>query len=484
MKKILFVTSEVHPLIKTGGLADVSGSLPKALAELGEDIRIILPYYQAIKTNEAIYYKSTVRINDSEVNILETRLPGTNVIVWLVDYPKFFKLPGNPYQDEAGNPWANSAERFGLFCLTAVEIAMNRGYLDWKPDTVHCNDWQSGLVPALLSLELSRPTTLFTIHNLAYQGLFPKSVNFALNLPSQLWDSGGTEFHGMLSFLKSGLTYADRINTVSPTYAMEIQGTNFGCGLEGLLHYRKDFLSGIINGVDIEHWNPETDPSIAANYNATTLTKKRLNKAALQTQLSFPVSDKIPMLGLISRLVDQKGIDLVLDCLPEILELPVQFVVLGSGNKEFETLLVAFAEAHPDKMAVKIGYDEDLAHLIEAGADIFLMPSRYEPCGLNQMYSQLYGTIPLVSKVGGLADTVVDAVPNTLADNTATGIVFDGVLAGTLIEAIKRALMLYSQPKTWKQLQIQWDATRVLVEAQCRAIQGVIRTAINGSANG
>jgi starch synthase len=454
MKKILFVTSEAHPLIKTGGLADVSGSLPKSLVDLGEDVRIILPYYQAIKTNEAIYYKSTVRVNESEVNILETRLPSTEVTVWLVDYPQFFKLPGNPYHDEAGSPWINSAERFGLFCYAAVEIAMNRGYLDWKPDIVHCNDWQSGLVPALLSLESSRPTTLFTIHNLAYQGLFPKAANFSLNLPSQLWDSGGTEFHGKLSFLKSGLTYADRINTVSPTYALEIQSPEFGCGLDGLLSHRKDVLSGILNGIDTDHWNPATDTHIAANFKPTTLNKKALNKSALQTKLSLPINNKVPMFALISRLVEQKGIDLILECLPEILALPLQLVVLGSGNKEFEQQLSILAKANPDKMAVKIGYDEELAHLIEAGADIFLMPSRYEPCGLNQMYSQLYGTIPLVSKVGGLADTVVDTLPESLSNNSATGIVFDETLSGTLFEVIKRALMLYSQPKTWKQIQV------------------------------
>jgi starch synthase len=454
MKKILFVTSEVHPLIKTGGLADVSGSLPKSLVDLGEDVRIILPYYQAIKTNQAIYYKSTVKINGDEVNILETRLPGTEVTVWLVDYPKFFKLPGNPYHDEAGNPWANSAERFGLFCYTVVEIAMNRGYLDWKPDIIHCNDWQSGLVPALLSLESGRPATLFTIHNLAYQGLFPKSANFSLNLPSELWDSGSTEFHGKLSFLKCGLTYADRINTVSPTYALEIQSPQFGCGLDGLLSHRKDVLSGILNGIDTDHWNPATDTNIDANFEPNTLNKKALNKSALQTKLSLPITNKVPVFGLISRLVEQKGIDLILECLPDILALPLQLVVLGSGDKVFEQQLSAFAKANPDKMAVKIGYDEGLAHQIEAGADIFLMPSRYEPCGLNQMYSQLYGTIPLVSKVGGLADTVVDALPESLGNNTATGIVFDKTLSGTLFEVIKRALMLYSQPKAWEQIQV------------------------------
>jgi len=454
MKKILFVTSEVHPLIKTGGLADVSGSLPKALAGLGADIRIILPNYQGIKKFDDIYYKSTIKVNDSEVNILETRLPGTNVIVWLVDYPKFYKLPGNPYTDEFGQPWANSAERFGLFCRAVVEASMNRIYLDWKPDIVHCNDWQSGLVPALLSLEQQRPSTLFTIHNLAYQGVFPKSVNYALNLPEQLVDSDGIEFHGMISFLKSGLAYSDRITTVSPTYAKEIQTTEFGCGLEGLLSYRKDVLSGILNGVDTDDWNPETDPNLSANFSHTKLNKKLLNKSALQQKLSLPVNKKIPVFGLISRLVEQKGIDLLLDCLPDVLSLPVQLVILGSGGKDFEQRLLYFARANPKKMTVKLGYDESLAHLIEAGSDIFLMPSRYEPCGLNQMYSQLYGTIPIVNKVGGLADTVTDALPESLGNKTATGIAFDGALSGTFFEAIKRAVLLYSQPDNWKQMQI------------------------------
>jgi starch synthase len=454
MKKILFVTSEVHPLIKTGGLADVSGSLPKALAELGTDIRIILPNYQGIKKLNDIYYKSTIKVNDSDVNILETRLPGSNIIVWLVDYPKFYKLPGNPYTDESGHPWVNSAERFALFCRAAVEIAMNRAYLDWKPDIVHCNDWQSGLVPALLSLEEYRPTTLFTIHNLAYQGVFPRSVNHVLNLPKPLMESEGIEFHGMISFLKSGLAYSDRITTVSPTYAEEIQTTEFGCGLEGLLSHRKEVLNGILNGVDTDHWNPEADPTLSANFSHSKLSKKQLNKAALQQKLSLPINKKAPVFGLISRLVEQKGIDLLIDCLPEVLGMPIQLIVLGSGDKDFEKKLLDFAEANPKKMAVKIGYDENLAHLIEAGADIFLMPSRYEPCGLNQMYSQLYGTIPIVSKVGGLADTVIDALPETLGNKTATGIVFEGALSGTFLEAIKRAVMLYSQPETWKQMQI------------------------------
>jgi len=453
MKKILFVTSEAHPLIKTGGLADVSGSLPKALAGLGVDVRLIMPNYQAIKTTEKIYYKSTVRVNNADVNILETRLPGTQVIVWLVDCPEFFDFPGNPYVDEQGNAWANSAERFALFCRVAVEVAMNRGYLDWTPDIVHCNDWQSGLVPALLSLEASRPATVFTIHNMAYQGIFPKTTKVSLNLPKSLWNPDGIEFNGMLSFIKGGLAYADRITTVSPTYAQEIQTADFGYGLEGLLSHRNDVLTGIINGIDGDQWNPETDTHISECYNISSLNKKKLNKKALQTKHSLPVDNKIPIFALISRLVEQKGIDLILECLPEMLKLPLQFVLLGTGEKLFEQQLSVFAETYPDKIAITIGYDEALAHLLEAGADIFLMPSRFEPCGLNQLYSQRYGAVPIVRKTGGLADTVVDTLPETLSNETATGFVFNEATSGTLMETIKRALIVYNQPETWKQLQ-------------------------------
>ena len=453
MKKILFVTSEAHPLIKTGGLADVSGSLPKALAGLGVDVRLIMPNYQAIKTAEEIYYKSTVRVNNTDVNILETRLPGTKVIVWLVDYPEFFDFPGNPYVDEKGDAWENSAERFALFCRIAMEVAMNRAYLDWTPDIIHCNDWQSGLVPALLSLETNHPATVFTIHNMAYQGIFPRATKLSLNLPKQLWTPDGIEFNGMLSFIKGGLAFADRITTVSPTYAREIQTADFGYGLEGLLSHRNDVLTGIINGMDADQWNPETDPNISGHYNVSTLRKKQLNKTALQNKHALPVNNNIPVFALVGRLVEQKGIDLVLECLPEMLTLPLQFVLLGSGNKSFEQELSLFAEKYPDKIAITIGYDEALAHLLEAGSDVFLMPSRFEPCGLNQLYSQRYGTVPIVRKTGGLADTVVDALPKTLGNKTATGFVFDEATSGTLMETIKRALIVYSQPETWKQLQ-------------------------------
>ena len=454
MKKILFVTSEAHPLIKTGGLADVCGSLPKALTELSQDIRLILPNYQALKASENVKFLTSIRIDNRNINILETLMPDSQVIVWLVDYPAYYNYPGNPYVDEQGEPWSNNAERFGLFCRIVTEVAMNRINQDWQPDVVHCNDWQSGLVPAFLSLEEGRPSTVFTIHNMAYQGLFPLTSASVLNLPGQLWHPAGLEFHGMLSFIKGGLVYSDYITTVSPTYALEIQTAEFGYGLEGLLEHRKEFLGGIINGIDLDQWDPEKDPNIFQCYSAKTLGKKLLNKTALQAKLGLPIEERIPLFGLIGRLVEQKGIDLLLDCFSEMITMKLQFVLLGSGDKVFEKQLQEFAELYPDKIAIKIGYDEALAHLIEAGADAFLMPSRFEPCGLNQMYSQRYGTVPIVRKTGGLADTVIDALPETLGNQTATGIVFNEASPSALLEAIKRTLILYSMPDSWKKIQV------------------------------
>ncbi len=453
MKKILFASSEVHPLIKTGGLADVAGSLPRALQQLSQDIRIILPNYQSIKKTEEVRFISTVRVNNQDANILETTLPDSNVTVWLVDCAELFDFPGNPYVDESGNPWDNIADRFALFCRVIVEIAMNRAHLDWQPDVVHCNDWQTGLVPALLSIESNTPATVFTIHNMAYQGMFPESTFSSLNLPTQIWHQEGIEFHEMLSFIKGGLSYSNRITTVSPTYALEIQTPEFGYGLEGLLSHKQNILSGIINGLDLDQWNPKTDTSISEPYHVNTLINKVINKTSLQARSSLPVNKSVPLFGLISRLVDQKGIDLVIDCLSEMVNMPLQFVLLGSGDKSVEQKLLNFARLYPKKVSITIGYDEALAHQIEAGADIFLMPSLFEPCGLNQMYSQRYGTIPIVRETGGLADTIEDAMPKSLAKNTATGVSFKEASSGALLEAIKRSMLLYNDKKTWKKIQ-------------------------------
>lgn len=453
MKKILFVSSEVHPLIKTGGLADVAGSLPLSLAQLGQDIRILLPNYGAIKYAQEVHKKCTLHIDNRTVHILETRLPDSELIVWLLDYPDFFGGEGNPYTDKYGNPWINSAERFALFSRIAVEIAQNRAELNWQADIVHCNDWQSGLVPALLSIEPTRPATVFTIHNMAYQGIFSKETFQQLNLPGQLWNHHSIEFYGNMSFIKGGIACADHITTVSPTYALEIQTPEFGYSLEGLLQHRHNELDGIINGIDLEQWSPEKDTRIPQAYSAGRLAKKLINKTALQKHYSLPEDNSIPVIGLISRLVDQKGINLVIDCLESLVDYPMQFVLLGSGDKGLEHRLKNLSYLYPDQISIKIGYDEDLAHLIEAGSDFFLMPSLFEPCGLNQLFSQRYGTLPIVRYTGGLADTVVDTLPETIADHTATGFVFNEPSVGALLETIKRALLIYANSKVWRQLQ-------------------------------
>jgi starch synthase len=453
MKKILFVSSEAHPLIKTGGLADVSSSLPKALAELGQEVRLVVPNYGALKLNNEVNLRSEFPIGSYFVRLLETKLPDSSVTVWLIDCPAYFGMTGNPYVDMFGNSYPNNAERFALFCRAVCEVAMNRVELDWKADIVHCNDWQTGLVPAFLSLEYQCPPTVFTIHNMAYQGIFSGLTASVLQLPPQLLSPDGLEFHGMISFIKGGIAYADKITTVSPTYAKEIQTAEFGYGLEGLLTYRNDDLTGIINGIDNE-WNPDIDTLITQKYGINSLSEKSQNKTTLQIRLNLPVDENVFTLGLISRLVEQKGIDLILDCLSELLSLPVQIIMLGSGDKDFEHRLSQFAAAYPHKMALTLGYNETLAHLIEAGTDVFLMPSRFEPCGLNQMYSQRYGTLPIVRNTGGLADTVIDTLPHSMADKTATGFIFDDENSGALFETIKRAVVLHSLPDVWRQLQI------------------------------
>ncbi|MEN8260583.1 MAG: glycogen synthase GlgA [Pseudomonadota bacterium] len=454
MHNILFVTSEAHPLIKTGGLADVSGSLPSAIATLQKDIRIFMPGYRDARDSvENTIQVADVTLQNKTAKLLETTLPGSPVKVWLLDCPSCFDRAGNPYQAEDGSPWPDNAERFAFFCRVAVEAAMNRLGLGWAADVVHCTDWQNGLVPAMLSLEGRRPATVFTIHNLAYQGIFPFKTLESLDLPRALWGPDALEFHQQMSFIKGGLTFADRINTVSPSYAREIQTADFGYGLEGLLKHRQSKLTGILNGIDTDQWNPSSDKFIEAPFTRNTLEEKIRNKQALREELSLPETD-MPLLALISRLVHQKGIDLILQALPKIIDLPAQFVLLGSGDSSYVEQLLYWARRYPDKISVNIGYNEGLSHRIEAGADIFLMPSRFEPCGLNQMYSQRYGTVPVVRRVGGLADTVIDATPSHLANGSATGIVFDDAAPGSLLEAVKRAAILFSDEDRWKKMQV------------------------------
>jgi len=452
MKKILFVTSEAYPLIKTGGLADVSGSLPQALDALGHDVRIVMPAYADVLASLGKLPGKRINQAGAAIEIFETLLPGSQVPVWLVANDGAFDRAGNPYLAENGKPWPDNAERFALLCRVAVEIAMNRVGFAWKPHIVHCNDWQSGLIPALLEDEPDRPATVFTIHNLAYQGVFPPESFRQLGLPHRFWSPASLEFYGQLSFIKGGLVYADRINTVSPNYAVEIQGKEFGCGLEGLLAERADRLSGIINGIDEDAWNPATDPHLPAHYDADGMAGKAENKAKLQQRFGLEQDPDMAVIAMVGRAVQQKGIDLVIESLPELMQLPLQLVILGSGEKKYEQTLKHWHSLYPDRIALNLGYDEPLAHLIEAGADLFLMPSRFEPCGLNQMYSQRYGTVPIVRRVGGLADTVEDTTLDTLIDARASGIVFDEAEAEELLAAVQKALKLFANPALWGQI--------------------------------
>lgn len=453
--KILFASAEAHPLIKTGGLADVAGSLPRAIRNLRHDIRVIIPAYQNILQQSGkftlVAHLSLEGISQP-VRILSGKLPGSTVTLYLVDSPGHFDRSGNPYTMKPDTVWPDNAERFTAFCRTIEAIALDQARLDWQPDIVHCNDWQTGLVPPLLHRHAQRPATIFTIHNLAYQGLFDWKTFKKLQLPADFWSMDAMEFHNQFSFIKGGLVFADWVTTVSPTYALEIQTAEFGYGLEGLISHREDSLTGIVNGVDYAVWNPGRDLHIPVQFNARSLTHKLENKRALQEHFSLPVDNSIPVFATISRLVEQKGIDLIIDIVPDLVKEGAQLVILGSGDSQLEKAILKAAAKHPQHVSAYLGYDEALAHHIEAGADIFLMPSRFEPCGLNQIYSQRYGTVPVVRHTGGLVDTVTDTTPATLEDKTATGFSFQETTATALWSAIERALDCYREPDTWEQI--------------------------------
>ncbi len=468
MQKVLFATSEVYPLIKTGGLADVAASLPRALLKLGQDVKILLPAYASVLEKAAnTGFKDIAQfdIEGYSISLKQTRLPGTKVTVWLVDIPEFFDRPGNPYCGPDGNDWFDNHKRFYVFAKVAELIALDQLNLNWQPTIVHCNDWQTGLIPALLSLHAEHPATVFTIHNLAYRGLFSYQAFAELNLPEAFWHHERLEFYGQISFIKGGLAFADYITTVSPSYAQEIQRPEFGYGLDGLIRYRNDSISGILNGIDTDEWNPGTDPHLTSNYNRRTLGNKAKNKLALQEDLGLAINADTPLLGFVGRLVDQKGVDLILAQMNQLLSQNCQLIILGSGFPHYEQALKNIAAQHPTKVAVILGYNESYAHRIEASSDIFLMPSIFEPCGLNQMYSLRYGTLPLVHAVGGLRDTVFEEVQENISDQ-ANGFVFKDASAEGLFSAVQRAIALYQHKDQWKKLQLNamskdfsWDVS-------------------------
>ncbi|MFA7279424.1 MAG: glycogen synthase GlgA [Sterolibacterium sp.] len=458
--KVLFVTSEIAPWVKTGGLGDVCGALPQALRELGVDVRLLVPYYPAL----AQAFPSAKRV--AEVSDLGGQLPAvtlrqattaSGLPLLLLDCPPLFMRPGNPYLDADGSDWPDNAIRYGLLSRVAALLGSDANPLPWQAQLIHCHDWQTALAPAYLKYlggtHSARAATLITVHNLAFQGLFGATLLAELGLPPQAWQIDGVEYYGHLSFLKAGLQHADWITSVSPTYASEIQTDAEGMGLAGLLRWRSERLSGILNGIDDDLWNPATDPHLPAHYVAGNLQGKAANKLALQRRMGLAENASMPLLGVVSRLTEQKGLDLLPPLAAEIAALPAQLAVLGSGSRELEDAFRNMAQTHPGQFATQIGFDEGLAHLIEAGADMFLMPSRFEPCGLNQMYSLRYGTPPIVRRTGGLADSVIDCIPATLASGTANGFAFAAPTEDALLTAIERAVLAWREPAIWRQLQ-------------------------------
>jgi starch synthase len=451
--KILFVSSEGLPYSKTGGLADVVESLPKALRGMGHEVAILLPRYHGNKVVSILVSSVTIALADElRFPAIAEGAPVDGVRYFFVDDPKFFDR-SHLYGDSRGD-YPDNAERFSEFSRVAVEF-MKRV---WLPDVVHCHDWQTALVPVLLRTQYasdpavrSLPTVL-TIHNLAYQGLFRHAVLRRIGLPEELFTPEALEFYSGVNFLKGGLIFADYLSTVSRRYAKEIQTQEYGCGLEGVIQSRADRLVGILNGVDYTAWGPESDKQIAQNYTAHDLDAKKVCKKNLLDLFRLPEQNlERPIIGIVSRFADQKGFDLIVETADELMREELALVVLGSGQVEYQEFFAELAAKYPERVGLNIGYDNKLAHQIEAGADMFLMPSRYEPCGLNQIYSLRYGTVPIVRATGGLDDTVQAFDAET---KKGTGFKFEEYSGQALLECVRFALRTYSDPDTWRTLQM------------------------------
>lgn len=455
--KILQASSELFPLLKTGGLADVAGALPAALQAEGCDVRVVLPGFGAILDglSKSVVLSDLVTPWGETVQLLCGELAAVGVKAYVIDAPALYARPGNPYEDSHRRPYGDNHRRFALLGWVASLIGQG---LDphWRPQVVHSHDWHAGLASAYLALSRDRRSprvgTVFTVHNLAYQGLFSDHHLAELGLPPHALSIDGLEYHGQLSFMKAGLNYADRITTVSPSYAKEIQTPAQGCGLDGLLRGRSSVLSGILNGVDESVWNPATDKLITSRYEASRLAGKAQCRAVLQKSLGLESQSTRPLFGVVSRLTEQKGLHLVLASLDSLIAQGGQLVVLGSGDAWLEDAFRAYAANHPESVAVHVGYDEVLAHSIFAATDVTLVPSQFEPCGLTQMYGFKYGSLPLAHRVGGLADTVVDCSLEDMAAQTANGFVFDDFSQAGFERAMRRAFALYARRKDWAEV--------------------------------
>lgn len=455
--RILIATSEAYPLIKTGGLADVSGSLPAALRRQKADARLLIPGYPQVlakvKNLEPIKILEYIPQIGS-VTLLQGEMPDTGTPVYVIGHPALYQRDGGPYQDPMGKDWIDNPLRFGVLSHVAAVLSSGYNPIDWTPDIVHCNDWQTGLTPAILHFfGTSRARTVLGIHNLAYQGNFGAEWVSQLGLPPKSYRIEGLEYYGQMSFLKAGVYYSDAIITVSPNYAKEIQTEEYGCGMQVLLKTREDGLHGILNGIDAHEWNPAVDPHLVHNYDLDHLSEKSANKEALQKRLDLDIDPHAPLLAVVSRLANQKGLDLLLSCASNLIHDGAQIALLGSGDATLEFGFNQLHKAHPGRVSVTIGYSEPLSHQIMAGGDIFLMPSRFEPCGLNQMYGLAYGTPPVVRHTGGLADSVQDADEASIKSGKATGFVFEHATEAEFLACVRRAISLFHDKDSWLQLQ-------------------------------
>lgn len=463
--RILHVSAEVQPLMKTGGLADVAGALPAALHRLGHDTRVLMPGYGAAL--ERLQALGPIREHAlmGSARLVEGHLPG-GCPVWLLDTPSLRARGENPYVDARGRPWPDNAECFNALATTAVALAQGDAGIDWQADVLHAHDWHAGLVPVHAMLRRVPAATLFTIHNLAYQGRFPLTMLDELGLPGWLAHWQALEHDGLMSFIKGGIAFADRVTTVSRTYAEEIRTPGFGEGLDGLLRHRGDDLSGITNGIDTEVWNPKTDPALARNFDAQRPAGKRDCRAALLGEAGLVAEKDMPIIAWVGRLTRDKGADLLLRTLPELVALPAVVVILGSGDRALEQSVAAAARARKSKVRFYRGFDESLAHRVFAGADMLLMPSRHEPCGLAQLNAMRYGTVPVVHATGGLAETVTDFDAAAETGEEPTGYHFHEDKPAALLAAARRAVDCFRKPRSWRRLVVagmrrdsSWDAS-------------------------
>jgi len=484
--RVLFVTSEVFPLIKTGGLADVSGSLPSALQKLSVDVRILLPGYPAVlKQLDDLHYLATLKdlpvIEHAE--LMMGTILDTDIKVIVIKAASLYEREGGPYVDSTGQEWLDNPVRFGILSKAAAVISgSNSPIPEWRPDIVHCNDWQTGLTPAYMKLvEHTLAKSIISLHNMAFQGCYAPSWLTTLALPHDNFTMEGFEYHGQLSFLKAGIFYADTITTVSPSYAKEIQTAEFGFGLEGLLNKRSSELKGILNGIETDEWNPEVDPHLVKTYSANKLAGKKEVKSALQQRLGLQIDASAPLLGVVSRLTHQKGLDMLVPIAQKLIDSGCQLAVLGSGESAFENAFRHLANDNPNKVSVTIGYNEPLSHQIMAGCDMFIMPSRFEPCGLNQLYGLAYGTPPIVNATGGLADSVVDTNIITFKNKTANGFVMSEASPTSLLSCIKQALNIFNNDaKAWQQIQkngmrqnLSWDKSALEYLAEYKKLLNI-----------